>query len=174
MKSLTSDIDTKTRRVQNLISRISELPQEIPADPFFEQIKELNTSLAGLKSVRAELQSKSVQFQMNAIDRQALVKKIERTIESLETTPVKKRRPLYANLIQFAELHPTKIRVGLFAPVKPTSVDDQNGRLAATGTEAKDFYNFKGKESKEGAILPFATGTRGGSPTVTIGARERT
>jgi site-specific DNA recombinase len=170
LKSLASDIDSKTRRVQNLVTRISELPSEIPADPFFAQIKELNASIAILKSTRAELQSKSVQFQLQSIDRNALVQKIERTIQSLEKTPVEKRRPLYANLIEFAELHPTKIRVGLYAPTTPV-VTGEPDRLKATGTDGKGHSNLKGKE---GTILPFAPATRGGSTSVTNGAPSQT
>lgn len=50
--------------------------------------------------------------------------------DRLETTPVENRRPFYSNLIQFAELHPTRIRVGIIAPaqLKATATDGMAGR----------------------------------------------
>ncbi len=42
--------------------------------------------------------------------------KIKRTIQNLEKTPPEQRRLIYSNLIKFAELHSTKVRLGLYAP----------------------------------------------------------
>lgn len=47
-----------------------------------------------------------------------LVLRLERTIASLERAPVEKRRPIYANVLKFAELYPTKTRVAVFAPTR--------------------------------------------------------
>ena len=52
-----------------------------------------------------------------AVDRERLLFRIRRTIQNLERTPVEDRRGIYGNLIKFAELHPTKVRLGLYAPV---------------------------------------------------------
>jgi ribosomal protein L29 len=162
LRSIDSEIEAKIKRVSNLVTRISELPAEVPADPFYEQIKELNTKIAELKSVQADLRSKSAGLAAQTIDKQGLIQKIERTIKELERTPTEKRRPLYANLIKFAELHPTKIRVGVFAPTRPTPNDNT---LAATGTEGRSSSQFV---ENEGSLLPFERSPRGGSTTVSI------
>ena len=40
--------------------------------------------------------------------------RVRRTVEALETTPAKNRRGIIENLIQFAEFHPTKIKLGVY------------------------------------------------------------
>jgi hypothetical protein len=91
----------------------------------------------------------------------------------LDETPIEHRRPLYANLIKFAEIHPTKIRMGLNAPTLPLDSDEPEKRqYKATGTDggpSGQDLNFKDCEARNLNLV-----TRGGSTTVTIGARERT
>lgn len=158
LKSLDSEIESKSKRVQNLVSRIAELPSEIPADAFYQQIKETNQKIIEFKSTRTELMSKSLSLKGNTIDKDGLIDKIKRTVAKLEQTPIELRKPLYSNLIKFAELHPTKIRVGVYAS---TGTD---GVLGANS----EFENFK----NEPKILDFAK--RGGSTSVTNGARGQT
>jgi hypothetical protein len=167
LKSMDADIESKTKRVQNLVSRIAELPTEIPADPFYDQIKETNQKLSELKLAKKELLSKSISLKGQAIDQNGLIEKIKGITARLEETPIENRRPLYSNLIQFAELHTTKIRVGVIAPtLSPNRNDNQ---MKATGTDGVpgSFANF---ESNEGKVLKIAAGTRAGSTSVTIGA----
>lgn len=81
----------------------------------------------------------------------------------LGETSVESRRPLYTNLIQFAELHPTKIKVGVIAPTQ--------GQYKATGTERvpgaeSDFQFFEGEPGKVIDLVRC-----GGSTSVTNGAR---
>ena len=63
----------------------------------------------------------------------------------LEKTPVELRRPIYSNVIKFAELYPTKIRMALFAPTRAS-------------------------ETQKVAGIAGGPGMRGGSCTVTNGA----
>ncbi|MGE0764786.1 MAG: recombinase zinc beta ribbon domain-containing protein [Bdellovibrionales bacterium] len=166
VKALDSEIESKSKRVQNLVSRIAELPADIPADIFYHQIKETNQKIQELKQAKQELRSKAIALKGQAIDKDGLVDKIKNTVAKLEETSVESRRPLYTNLIQFAELHPTKIKVGVIAPEK--------GQYKATGTEGtpgaeSDFQNFKGEPGKVIDLV-----RRGGSTSVTIGAPGRT
>jgi hypothetical protein len=82
---------------------------------------------------------------LQTIYHSALIERVKAAVERLETTPVENRRPLCSNLIHFAELHPTKIRVGIAAPAQ----------MKATGTDG-------------------TPSTRAGSTSVTIGAPGRT
>ncbi len=116
LKTLDSEIESKSKRVQNLVSRIAELPAEISADAFYQQIKETNQKIVEFKSARTELLSKSISLKGNAIHKDGLINKIKRTVAKLEQTPIELRKPLYSNLIKFAEIHPTKIKVGVYAP----------------------------------------------------------
>lgn len=165
IKSMDADLESKSKRIQNLVSRVAELPADIPADAFYQQIKETNQKIQELKQARQELLSKSITLKGQAIDGEGLVEKIKSTVAKLEETPVEKRKLIYTNLIQFAELHPTKIKVGIIAPAK--------GQYKAPGTDGapgaeSDFQNFKGEPGK---VVNFVK--RGGSTSVTIGASGR-
>ena len=134
LKSIDSEIESHSRRAQSLVLRISDLPPDLPADAFYEQIRVTNQKLAELSFTKQDLVSKATTLNGHTIDRLALIKKVKAVVERLETTPVENRRPLYSNLIQFAELHPTKIRVGIAAPaqMKATGTDGMPGRRAGS------------------------------------------
>ena len=95
------------------------------------------------------------------LDEKGLVEKILRTIERLDTAPLEKQRPILGNLKKFIEIHPLKIKIGMFAPAK------------ATGTDGFIFENSEFQE-KEGKLIPFSRTQRVGSSTDGIGAREGT
>ncbi len=166
LKTIDSEIEQKKRRVQNLVARIADLPPEVPADGFYAQIQEWNQKVIELELLRKELFSKSVVLRTQAIDKTALVEKLKNMIQRLEATPVEHRRPLYANLIEFAEIHPTKIRVGVHAPTLPF-----NEHKNATGTDGGPLgknSNFRDCEPRNLSLA-----SSGGSTTVTIGAESR-
>lgn len=163
LTTLNADIEAKSKRIENLVTRISQLPDEIPADPFFGQIKDLNGRIAELKTVQAGLLSQSKALKLRGISKPGLLEKVQSAIQRIESLAIDRRRPIYTNLIKFVELHPTKIRIGVFAPT--ASTPDEN--FKATGTDGGGLGGFAGKE---GAVLPFAPSNRGGSTSVTNGA----
>ena len=172
LKSIESEIESKTRRVNNLVSRIAELPADISADAFYQQIKETNQKILEFKSAKAELLSKSVNLKDQVIHKDGLIDKIRRTVEKLELTPIELRKPIYSNLIKFAELYPTKIKVGVYAPTESFNYDEQT-QMKATGTDGVPSKVSKFKCVKaEPKILDFVK--RGGSTSVTIGAPRGT
>lgn len=98
------------------------------------------------------------------IDQDALKAKIERTLKNLEAAPKEKQRPIFTNLVKFIEIHPMKIKIGMYAPTKE--------QYKATGTDGtsspgNEKLNFK---QKEGALIPFVPTQRGGSSAVGNGA----
>ena len=164
IKTMDLEIESKNRRAQNLVSRIAELPADVPAEIFYQQIKETNQKIQELKQAKQELLSKSIVLKDQAIDKDGLIEKIKNTVANLEATPAEKRKPLYSNLIQFAELHPTKIKLGVIAPAQ--------GQYTATGTDGASgaesgFHNFEGEPGK---VVNFVK--RGGSTSVTFGAQR--
>lgn len=51
---------------------------------------------------------------------------LNRAIANLERASVEDRRPIYSNLIKFAELYPTKIRLGVYAPAASAAATSPN------------------------------------------------
>lgn len=159
IRSIESDIQTSETRLKNLISRIADIPAEIEADGFYNQIKELKTKTASLKTVKADLLSKTKVMNGKIIDQSEFEKKLIRVIANLEKTPAEERKPIYQNVLQFAELHSNKIRIGLYAPTKGVEIPDS---LGATGTDDFKFYDFEPKKRSSRV-------NSGGSTTVTYG-----
>ena len=95
------------------------------------------------------------------LDEKNLVENIRRTIDRLDTAPPEKQRPILSNLIKFIEIHPMKVKIGMFTPVK------------ATGTDGFAIENLEFQE-KEGKLIQFSPTQRVGSSTVGSGARDRT
>lgn len=162
VKAMDLEIESKSKRAQNLVLRVAELPADIPADIFYQQIKETNKKIQELQLAKQGLLSKSITLKGQAIDKDGLVDKIKNTVANLEEAPVEKRKPIYSTLIQFAELHPTKIKVGVIAPAK--------GQYKATGTDGvpgaeTNFQNFEGGP---GNVIDLVR--RAGSTSVTFGA----
>lgn len=118
MKNLETDILTTERKVSNLVARLADLPAKISTDPIYQQMKDLSSKLAALKGAKERLVSERRQISTQAINRDQLKLKIERAIDSLESAPADLKRPIYSNMIKFAELHPTKIRMGVLAPTE--------------------------------------------------------
>jgi site-specific DNA recombinase len=132
-KTVEMDIATNHRRLENLTARLADLPPEIPADAIYKQIQVINDKAKELEGVKAKLSSEQTRLTSGMVDKTELLFRVKRVINNLEKAPVESRRPIYANLIKFAELYPTKIRLGVYAPTVPAAV-------AATGT----FSNFSG------------------------------
>lgn len=141
-------IATSKKRISNLVTRLADLPQDIPADPIYSQIKDFTQKSNELKAIRDWMQSEKRQMTFTAIDRQGLIFKIRGTIQNLEKTPPELRRPIYSNVIKFAELYPTKLRMAVYAPTQSPETKKASG--------------------DSGGLM------RDGSCTVSNGARERT
>jgi hypothetical protein len=109
-----------------LTLRLADLPPEISADPIYKQIQSTTEKLKELSSLKANLDLDRTRFASGSVDKNELLFRIKRVINSLEKTPVEDRRPIYSNLIKFAELHPTKIRMGVYAPTARTASEGRS------------------------------------------------
>lgn len=167
LKTIEGEIERKQKRIQNLVQRIADLPPEIPADSFYSQMKEWSQKIQDLQNAKKELLAKAAQLKNGTIDKNGLIEKLKRTVARLEDVPVENRRSLYSNLIEFAEIHPTKIRVGLNAPtLAPT-------QYKATRTDSST-GNPKNSKFSDCEPRKLFLASSGGSTTVTIGAPGRT
>ena len=166
-KKLDQEIQTTSKRISNLIQRISELPAEVPADAFFEQIKQMTAKINDLKLMKQKIMTKEMDLRGQDIDQDGLRAKIERSLRNLENVPKEKQRMIFTNLVKFIEIHPMKIKIGMYAPAKE--------QYKATGTDGTPSPGNQTQNLKEkvGKLLPFNP-NRVGSSTDEFGAREGT
>lgn len=145
LKTLETELQTQAKRKDNLLARLADLPKDIPADLIYGQIQTVQAKEKELETAREVLNREKNQLTSQSIDRDRLLFRIRRTIANLEKTPTEEQRPIFSNLIKFAELHPTKVRLGLYAPA-----------LRATGT---DGLQMRGCSTKELNGAPGGTRT---------------
>ncbi len=167
-KQLDQEIQTTSKRINNLVQRIADLPPEVPADAFYKQIKQMTAKMNDLKLAKEKLKTKEMDLYGQDIDQDGLKAKIEHALKNLENVPKEKQRPIFTNLVKFIEIHPMKIKIGMYAPTKV--------QYTATGTDGNpspesSTQNFN--EIKEGKLIPFSP-NRVGSSTVGSGARRGT
>ncbi len=166
-KKLDQEIQMTSKRISNLVQRVSELPAEVPADAFYEQIKKMTAKLNDLKLTKQKLITKEMDLRGQDIDQDGLKAKIERTLKNLENAPKEKQRPIFTNLVKFIEIHPMKIKIGMYAPTK-----DQYKATGTDGTPSPE-NQTRNLNEKEGKLLPFSPTQRAGSSTVGNGAPGR-
>lgn len=108
--------------------------------------------------------TKEMDLRGQDIDQDGLKAKIERTLKNLENVPKEKQRPIFTNLVKFIEIHPMKIKIGMYAPTKE--------QYKATGTDGTPSpgNQIQNLNEKEGKLLPFSPTQRVGSSTVGSGA----
>jgi predicted nucleic acid-binding Zn-ribbon protein len=94
-KKLDQEIQTTSKRISNLVQRISELPKEVPADAFYEQIKQMTAKLNDLKLTKQKLMTIEMDLRGQDIDQDGLKAKIARTLKNLEKAPKEKQRPIF-------------------------------------------------------------------------------
>ena len=116
LKGLDSELGENAKRAQNLMTRLSDLPPEVSADPIYERLKELNEKKAKLAETRQKLESECKQLTAQAVDTVAFQARLRAALATLRTAPEGKRRPIYASVLKFAEIHPARVRLGLYAP----------------------------------------------------------
>ena len=167
VNKMDQEILSTSKRIANLVQRIADLPAEIPADAFYDQIKQMTAKLNDLKLAKEKLVTKEMDLRGQDIDQDGLKAKIERTLNSLEKAPKEKQRPIFTNLVKFIEIHPMKIKIGMYAPTK-----EQYKATGTDGAPSPGNPNSKFIE-KEGKLLPFSP-NRAGSSTVGSGAPGRT
>ncbi len=106
-----------------MVQRVAELPTDLPANLFYEQIRQGQLKIQELKLAKEKLAKDIYEAMKHEIDEKGLIDRIRKTIERLDTTPAEKQRPIFGNLIKFVEIHPMKIKMGIYAPIKATGTD---------------------------------------------------
>lgn len=147
LKTVATDIATNQKRIENITARLSDLPPEVPADAIYKQMQAISDKLKELEGAKAKLAIEQARVTNGSIDQTELLFRVKRAINNIEKAPVEARRPIYANLIKFAELYPTKIRMGVYAPtvssVALAANSDFSGFTAKRGGSCNDSFGAR-------------------------------
>jgi|SaaInlStandDraft_5_1057022.scaffolds.fasta_scaffold13482_2 site-specific DNA recombinase len=120
LKTTTDELKSLEKKQQNLIDRIAELPMKISAAPFYKQLEGLQAQISEKLRLKEELLNQSTKENNIRVLPSELTARIQRTVNALEKTPLKDQRKIIENVIQFAEFHPTRLRLGVYASEKST------------------------------------------------------
>ena len=161
LKSIEAEIKQNEMKTENLIARLSELPQEVSAEPIYAQLKLFGEKTTFLKDSRVQLQSQTHRITTQGIDKEGLRDRIKTAVDALEHAPVEKQRAIFSNIIDFAELHPLKVRLGIYAPLAAlassrTVQNGGEGEIRTPGTLASSTV-FKTAAFDRSATSPFRT-----------------
>lgn len=121
-----------------------------------------------LKLAKETFKTKEMDLRGQEVDQDGFKAKIENSLRNLEKVPKESQRPIFTNLVKFIEIHPTKIKLGLYAPVK----DHYKATGTDTATAAAADFGHK-KSRLEGQLFCINSSTRVGSSTVGNGASGR-
>ncbi|MGZ3769414.1 MAG: recombinase family protein [Bdellovibrio sp.] len=114
LKTISDDIKVNEKKSQNLIQRIEELPSELSAELFYKRLTEINKKTQELKAAQIELESQKRKSTQSSVSESSLRTRVEYAIKHLSDAPKEKHREVFDNVIQFAEIHPTKLRLGIY------------------------------------------------------------
>ncbi len=85
LKQLDIEIQTTSKRIANLVKRLSDLPTDVQ-EGFYEQIKSMTDKLNQLKNSREQVRAKSIDLVSQEIDGQGLQERIKNVVKRLELT----------------------------------------------------------------------------------------
>jgi site-specific DNA recombinase len=158
MKRLDTEITQVKRKSANLIQRVADLPTDISADGFYDQIRQLTQKKDLLQASREKLNLQVRDMALTDVDEDGLAAKIKRAVKQIEDTPPEMQRTVFKDLIRNIEIHPLKLKIELYAPIKATGTDGGGG-------------SFKKSDC---SVLAFAPTRRAGSRSVGNGAPGQT
>jgi site-specific DNA recombinase len=126
LKTLRDESKLLEKREKNLIARIAELPQNVSATAFYTQLSEIQKQSAEKTKLKYELECPNT-TQNTTVTPDDVAVRIQRTLAVLEKAPKADQRAIFENVIQFAEFHATKLRLGVFAATGTDGGSAQSG-----------------------------------------------
>lgn len=135
MKALSLSIKENEKRVDNLVNRISELPAEVSAAPLYKKLEELQSKITEEKNIQGQLEIEKLKTSTKNLDDDALKLKLQGAIKKLDEAPKEKQREIFTELLQFVEVHASKIRLGVYTPAsyEKRQSSAHRGSTAASG-----------------------------------------
>ncbi len=120
--------------MENLVNRIAELPSEVSAAPLYKKLEELQAKIKEEKNLHGTLEIQKLKTSTKDLNEDELKFRILRTIKRLDEAPKEKQREVFSSLLQFIEIHATKIKLGVYA-TNANSNDDE-GRTESSQSKA--------------------------------------
>jgi site-specific DNA recombinase len=154
LKKLDIEIRTMTKRRENLVERVADLPPDVSADLFYEKIKDVTRKLESANVEKTELLVQKNRATGQLIDKEGLKRRLHGALARLDSIPKEKQREVFNNVIQFAEIHPMKLRLGLYAPtasITKAASGDTLGREIITAADFERNFSASSTSVKNGA-----------------------
>jgi site-specific DNA recombinase len=114
LKSIESEINLNEKKSENIIRRIEELPSEVSAELFYKRLTEITHKVQELKNLKMNLESQKRKSSFKNVSEVSITARVQYAIKHLSEAPKEKHREVFDNVIQFAEIHSTKIRLGVY------------------------------------------------------------
>ncbi len=118
LKTTADELKSIEKKQQNLIDRMAELPAKVSAEPFYKQLEVFQAQISERLKTKQELLNQSAKENNVRVIPSELTARIQRTVSALEKAPLQDQRKVFENVIQFAEFHPTRLRLGVYASEK--------------------------------------------------------
>ncbi len=84
------------------------------AELFYKRLTEISDKIKELKHLKIELESQKRKTTLKNVNESSIKSRIEYAIKNLQEAPKEKHSEVFDNVIQFAEIHSTKIRLGVY------------------------------------------------------------
>ena len=115
ISGVTKEIGSLKKREANLVARVSDLPPEVDASLFYKSIKDIQTQSADKERIKMELEAKQCTHSASqSLTANDVLARVQYAINRLEDASKEDQKSVFENLIQFAEFHPNRMRLGLF------------------------------------------------------------
>ncbi len=114
--SIKKELKSLNTRLENLSQRLSEIPSDISVEPIYQQMRKIKEKREKLLESEFYLNEELLKKNHLKVDKEGFFTKLEKTKQALEKSSKEAQREIYHNVLDFVEVHPQKIRVGLFAP----------------------------------------------------------
>ena len=136
MKAISLSIRENEKRVENLVNRIAELPSEVSAAPLYKKLEELQAKIKDENEIKASLEIEKLKTSTKDLNEEDLKSKLQRAIKQLDEAPKEKQREIFIELLQFIEIHATKIKLGVYSASGQESSQNKaiGGAASASGS----------------------------------------
>lgn len=136
MKAISLSIRENEKRVENLVNRIAELPSEVSAAPLYKKLEELQFKIKEENQIKASLETEKLKTSTKDLNEDDLKSKLQRAIKQLDEVPKEKQREIFTELLQFIEIHATKIKLGVYSASSHENSQSKaiGGSAAASGS----------------------------------------
>lgn len=96
---------------------------------FYKRLTEINRKTQELKAQRLELESQKRKTTLHGVSGNSIRNRVEYAIKHLAEAPKEKHREIFENVLQFVEIHPTKIKMGIYGghPVEGSTTIKNGG-----------------------------------------------